>query len=153
MVPRVFPSPGDWLTCLLRRWAREGWIPNVVLPLDGGELSIDLDDGEMLVALIRTADCREILLTSERVLSEGRTLFKYGEIGYCHWIIEPGTTGSELSTLEIRRLKQDHFDRLIVVLDSGDKVVLERLGQVVFPLEKFFNSVITAVGPNAPTRG
>jgi hypothetical protein len=146
MVPRIFPTAADWLATLLRRWVRKGYTPNVTLAEDGTELAIGLEDGERVVALVRTADGREIILTSVRVVEHGRTVLRYGEVVRCHWITD------EPRPRDVRRLKQTHFDRLILDLENGGKVVLEQLGQAVFPLQRFFVSIISAVGPNTPTR-
>jgi hypothetical protein len=143
MVPRIFPTPADWLATLLRRWVRKGYALNVTLADDGIELAIGLEDGERVVALVQTADGRAIILTSERVVEQGRTVLRYGEVVRCDWITD------EPRPRDLRRLKQTHFDRLILELENGGKVVLVGLGQAVFPMQRFFNSMISAVGPNA----
>src|SRR5262245_55933856 len=99
MVPRVFPTAADWLATLLRRWVRKGYTPNVTWAEDGSELAIGLEDGERVVALVRTADGREIILTSERVVEHGRTVLRYGEVVRCHWMTD------EPRPRDVRRLK------------------------------------------------
>ncbi len=146
MVPRIFPTTADWLTSLLRRWVRKGYTPNVFLAEDGTLPSIGLGDGECVVALVQTTDGRELLLTGERLVEGGRTLLRYGEIAQCHHITD------RLGRGEKALLKQTHFDRLILDLGDGRKVALKQLGQAIFPLLRFFESVITAVGPSGPTR-
>ncbi len=40
-----------------------------------------------------------------------------------------------------RGLKRTHFHRIIVELTNGRQVTVERIGQAVFPLLRFFRSV------------
>ena len=130
MVPRIFPTAADWLATLLRRWVRKGYALNVTLAEDGIELAVGLEDGERVVALVQTADGRAIVLTSERVVEHGRTVLRYGEVVRCYWITD------KLRPRDLRRLKQTHFDRLILELENGAKVVLVGLGQAVFPMQR-----------------
>jgi hypothetical protein len=49
--------------------------------------------------------------------------------------------------MEHARLKRTHFHRLILELSDGQRVVVEHLGQAVFPLLRFLRSVIHESGP------
>ena len=145
MVPRVFSTPAEWLAALLRRYGKHGDTPNVYIAGEDGVPSAGQED-ERLVALIQTRDGRELVLTGERIIERGQSLIWYGDVVRCHWITDHN------DPKEKARLKQTHFDRLILETESGPKVILEELGPVVFPLIRFFDSIISAVGPNAPTR-
>ena len=146
MVPRVFSTLGDWLLSLLRRYDKNGHLPNVLLCRDRGEPTAGFEEGESPVALVRTGDGRELTLIGERLIERGHTLIRFGEVVRCRWITDQN------DALDKARLKQTHFDRLILELESGQKVVLEELGPAVFPLIRFFQPIISAVGPNAPMR-
>ena len=134
MVPRMF-STAEWLATLLRRWNRKGYTPNVALAEKGGEPPIRLEKDEWSIALIQTADGRKLFLTSDRIIEGDRTVIRYGEVIRCHWITD------HADAQEAARLKQTHCDRLVLDLRDGRKVVLDQLGQAVFPLLRFFQSI------------
>jgi hypothetical protein len=138
------PPTGSPRSCV--DGSEKGYALNVTLAEDGIELAIGLEGGERVVALVQSADGSAIILTSERVVEHGRTVLRYGEVVRCDRITD------EPRPRDLRRLKQTHFDRLILELENGGKVVLVGLGQAVFPMQRYFNSIISAVGPNAPTR-
>jgi transcription antitermination factor NusG len=54
--------------------------------------------------------------------------------------------------MEHARLKRTHFHRLILELSDGRRVVLEQLGQAVFPLLQFLGSVMQQSEPGRTRR-
>lgn len=133
MVPKAFTT-ATWLATLLRRWVRKGHSPNVSLAEDGAVVSAALEAGEKLIAVVRADNGRQFVLTDSRVVEGGETLFRYAEVTRCHWITD------HPDPIEAARLKRSHFDRLIVEV-SGRRVVIEQIGQAVFPLLRFLESV------------
>lgn len=138
MVPRMFTT-ASWLASLLRRSVAKGHSPNVALVEDGAKTTIQLEDGEQLIAVIQTADGREYVFSDRRAAESDVTLFRYDEIVRCHWITD------HPDPRESTRLKRTHFHRLILKLSDGRRVVLEQLGQAVFPLLRFFGSIVPAL--------
>src|SRR4051794_24177060 len=134
MVPRMF-STAEWLATLLRRWDRKGYTPNVALAEEGGVPPIRLEEAERSIALVQTADGRQLVLTSGRIVEGDRTVLRYGEVIRCHWITD------HADPWEAARLKRTHCHRLILELRDGRTVVLDQLGQAVFPLLRFFQSI------------
>ena len=88
MVPRVFSTLGDWLLSLLRRYDKNGHLPNVLLCRDRGEPTAGFEEGESPVALVRTGDGRELTLIGERLIERGHTLIRFGEVVRCRWITD-----------------------------------------------------------------
>jgi hypothetical protein len=134
MVPRMF-STAEWLATLLRRSVRKGDTPNVALAEDGGVPPIRLEEEERSIALVQTADGRQLVLTSDRIVECDRTVLRYSDVVRCRWITD------DADPREAARLKQTHWHRLILDLRDGRKVALEQLGQAVFPLLRFFESI------------
>ncbi|KAJ3047641.1 hypothetical protein HK102_012869 [Quaeritorhiza haematococci] len=135
MLPRLFPTSEEWLAALLRRDARKGFLPNVTLA-DTVELPTEgLAEGERPIALLKTDEGRELLLTGVRLMECGRTVFLYDEVVRCHWMTDQHPVD------DVRALKEAYWHRLILDLTRGRKVVLKELGQAAFPLLRFFDSI------------
>lgn len=134
MVPTAFTT-ATWLATLLRRSVRTGYSPNVSLAEDGGTVPVKLEAGEQPIAVVWADDGREFAFTGTRMVEGGETLFLYADVVRCHWITD------DPDRMEAARLKRTHFHRLIVELASGRRVVVEHIGQAVFPLLRFLRSV------------
>jgi hypothetical protein len=130
-------TTASWLAHLLRRWVRAGYGPNISLVEDGATVATPLNDGEQGIAIVHTADGREFVFTDCRVVERGRTVLRYSEVVCSHWITD------NPDTMVQARLKRTHWHRLVLGLAGGQQVTLEQLGQAVFPLLRFFGSVIT----------
>ena len=70
-----------------------------------------------------------LLLTDQRIIYNGAALFTWDDVRRCHWI--------HRDQAEAAKLKRTHFHRVIIELHDGNEVILDRLGQAVFPLLKF----------------
>jgi len=139
MVPTAFTT-ATWLSTLFRRSVRKGYAPNILLIEDGAALSTRLELGEEPIAVVRNDDGRAFEFTDARVVEDGVTLFRYAEVVRFHWITD------NPEPVEAARLKRMHFDRLIIELRGERRVVIERIGQAVFPLLRFLGSVTS--GPH-----
>lgn len=142
MVPRLFTIE-TWLAHLLGQWVRKGNAPKVALVEDGTALGIQLEREEKGIALVRTADGREYVFTSHRAIEDGATVFRYVEVVGCHWITD------HPDPMERARLKRTHSRRMILDLGNGRRIVMEQLGQAVFPLLRFIRSILPTSGVSA----
>ena len=126
MVPQMF-STAEWLDTLMRRCNRKGYGPNVTLAGEGEIPPTSLEESERSLALIQTADGRQLVLTSDRIVEGDRTVLRYGEVIRSHWITD------HPDPREAARLKQMHSHRLILDLTDGRKVVLDDWGRRFSP--------------------
>jgi hypothetical protein len=107
----------------------------VALVEDGAKVTSQLEVGEQAIALVKTTDGRDYVFTDRRAIEHDQTAFRYDEVIRCHWITD------HPDPMEHARLKRTHFHRLILELSDGQRVVIEYLGQAVFPLLRFLGSV------------
>jgi hypothetical protein len=113
------------------RWKFSQAMPDA-LNLTSLEITeIKLQPGEHAIAQIgQRSNNRPLLVTDTRIIQCGKTLFSYDDVLYCDWI----DRDREIAI----KLKGTHFSRLIIELKDGRQLVLEDLGQAVFPLLKLF---------------
>jgi hypothetical protein len=137
MVPTAFTT-ATWLSTLLRRWVRKGYGANIALAENGAISPTPLESGEEFIAVIRADDGRDFVLTDVRVVEAAETLFVYTAVVRCHWITD------DPNWKEAARLKRTHFHRLIVELADERRIVVERIGQAVFPLLRFLKSIASS---------
>jgi hypothetical protein len=125
----------NYLRWQLGRRAKD-YAPNVtMLPaLDAPE--IELQPGEQAIAAISLASGGPpLVVTDARLLRNGQTLVEYEDVRHCEWIARDTMN---LDAEAAQKMKLAHYDRLIFELNGGRDVMLEGLGQAVFPLLKFF---------------
>ena len=112
-------------------WVAEGYALNVTLVLPGERPSATLGAGETAIARIGLeAESSAILLTDRRLLRGDETLVRFDEVESCIWIDRDDVVAA--------RLKRSKFDRVILDLYDGREVVIDGLGQAVFPLLNFW---------------
>lgn len=120
----------DYLGWKLGRWAREH-APNILMLTDSAPGNIRLEPDETAIAQISLAASKSpILVTDIRLIRDGQTLLRYDDLRYCIWIDRDRKMKG--------KLKQTHFQRIILERHDGSELVLDGLGQAVFPLLKFF---------------
>ena len=125
-VPR---TNADYLRWKLGKWAKE-YAPNVTM-VEIGTVPTPLETEEHAVAYISVADgSPPLLVTDKRLLRDGRTVLRYEELEHCIWI--------DRDHEQKAKLKHSHFQRIILERRDGSELVLDGLGQAVFPLLKFF---------------
>lgn len=129
-------TPEKLLTTFVRRSIYRGHVSNAVLVEDGGVAPTAVEPGEQAIAIVYTTDFRRLVFTSHRVIEDDSTLFRYADLIRCHHITED----SDLS--EKGRLKRSYYDRLIFELVGEKRIVIEKLGQSVWPLLKFFTELL-----------
>jgi hypothetical protein len=100
------------------------------------ELPLDIPKvhGEVPLARVRTTDGRAIILTTVRVICENDQYVDYTHMVKCHWMSD----SKPQCIKEARRMKEEHFDRLILQRGDGSNLVVDHLDQAVFPLLRFF---------------
>jgi hypothetical protein len=126
-VPR---SDTDYLRWKLGRWAKE-FAPNIRMLDESFRADFRLDPSERAIAQISLASGGlSIIVTDLRLVQDGRTLLRYDELRYCIWIHREQAMKA--------KLKQSHFQRMILERTDNSELLLDGLGQAVFPLLKFF---------------
>ena len=73
-----------------------------------------------------------MVVTDVRFVREGDTLLRYDDLAHCIWI--------DRDYQWRVKHKHSHFQRMILERRDGSEVVLDGLGQAVFPLLTFFCS-------------
>ncbi len=96
-------------------------------------LAVPKIQGEVPLARVRTTDGRGIIFTTVRVICGTEQFLDYKDILDCRWMSD--SFSKDLK--EIRRMKEEHFDRLILKRGDGSTLVLDHLDQAVFPLLRF----------------
>lgn len=150
MVPRMFSTSG-WLTTLLWRYAREGHAPNILLAKDVGKFpgGVFLND-ERMVAVVRTHDDRELVLTSRRILEHGQTVIGFDEVARCHHMTDHLDQIDSRHPRAFSRFKLSHYQRLLLDTTGGRRIVLDHLGPAVYPLLRFFRSIANEQAETEP---
>ncbi|QOV90161.1 hypothetical protein [Humisphaera borealis] len=121
----------NYLRWKFGHWVVKGYTPNVTLVAPGQDAGIALEPGESpiaWVALVAASD--PLLLTDVRLIQSGQALVRFDDVAACIWIDRDDETAAKLKT--------EKFHRLILELREGREVVIEGLGQAVFPLLNFF---------------
>jgi hypothetical protein len=128
----------NYLRWQLGRAVKKKHAPNVTMLQADDASAADLEPGERAVALIALGSGGPpLVVTDARLVESGQTLLRYDDLRHCHWIIRDHKKRN-LDTEAARELKRRHFQRLVLDLRDGREVVLDGLGQAVFPLLKFF---------------
>ena len=123
-------SNENYLRWQLGRWARD-YAPNITMLESEGAPVVQLQPGEHAIGLIALAsETPPLLVTDLRLMQAERTLFRHTEVRQCHWIDRDREAAA--------KMKHSHFQRLVFDLDGGREIVLNGLGQAVFPLLKFY---------------
>lgn len=127
---RMARTNADYLRWKLGRWAR-GHAPNILMFEGNPPTDIRLEPNETAIAQISLASGESpIVVTDIRLIRDGQSLLRYDELRYCIWIDRD---------LKMKgKLKQTHFQRIILERHDTSELVLDGLGQAVFPLLKFF---------------
>lgn len=124
-------SIDNYLRWKLGQYAKGRHAPNVTLIASDQETPITLEPGESAVAHIKLEMEQEpIVLTDRRFVQEARTIARFEDVASCIWIDKDRDVAAKLKATE--------FDRIILGLHDGSEIVLEGLGQAVFPLLKLF---------------
>jgi uncharacterized protein YodC (DUF2158 family) len=120
----------NYLRWQLGRWARD-YAPNVKMLEVEGPPDVQLPAGEHAIALVGLASgAPPLVVTDTRLMQADQTLLRHGSVRHCHWIDRDGEAAATM--------KHSHSQRLILGLEDGREVVLDGLGQAVFPLLKFY---------------
>ena len=120
----------DYLRWKLGKWARE-YAPNVTMFADDSTLPFQLESDEKAIAEVSVASGdAPIEVTDKRLVRAGETLLCYDELAHCIWIDRD-------HEMKVKN-KHSHFQRMILERRDGSEIVLDGLGQAVFPLLKFF---------------
>ena len=100
------------------------------------ELPLDIPNvqGEVPLARVRTTDGRAVIFTTVREICENDQYVDYSDMVKCHWMSDSKPRDIKAA----RRMKEEHFDRLILQRGDGSTLVVEHLDQAVFPLLRFF---------------
>ncbi len=109
--------------------------PNIRMLAENSPISIPLDSNETAVAEISLASGGSpIIATDLRLMRDGTTLLRYDELEHCIWI----DRDREMQV----KLKVSHYHKIILERKDGSELVLDGLGQAVFPLLTFFRLVL-----------
>ena len=112
-------------------WVAKGYTPNVTLIALREDASVTLEMSESAIACIALdAGSEPLVLTDLRLVQGDKTLVQFDDVAACVWIDKDHETAA--------RLKTEKFHRVILELRGGGEVVIEGLGQAVFPLLNFF---------------
>ena len=123
-------SNADYLRWKLGKWARD-YAPNIRMLAEGSSVLAPVESGEALIAEISLASGGlPIVITDQRLTRDGATLIRYSELEHCIWIDRD-------REVKVKQ-KASHFHRIILERSDGSELVLEGLGQGVFPLLEFF---------------
>ena len=121
----------NYLRWKFGHWVAKGYTPNVTLFSAGDVAGVAMEPGESPIACIALNSGSEpLLLTDVRLIQGGETLVRFGDVAASIWIDRDSKTAA--------RLKTEKFHRVILELRDGSEVVIEGLGQAVFPLLNFF---------------
>jgi len=94
-------------------------------------IAIPVESSESAIAEISlTPAGLPITVTDLRLIRDGETLVRYEDLQHCIWIDRDRETKL--------KLKVTHFQRIILERKDGSELILDGLGQAVFPLLKFF---------------
>jgi len=125
-------SNENYLRWQFGRWVGRGWTPNVTLIATDADPMVVLDPGEVAIAHVALDnDAEPLLITDRRLIREGKTLVRFGDVVGCIWI--------DKNTVTRLTLDKKKFDQMILELHDGNEVVIKGLGQAVFPLMSFFH--------------
>ena len=112
-------------------WVAKGYVPNVNLVSPGEDVGVELEPGESAIARIALdAELATLLLTDARFVQRAKTLVRFVDVAACIWIDRDATVAA--------KLKREKFHRIILELRDGREIVIDGLGQAVFPLLNFF---------------
>jgi hypothetical protein len=138
----VSRTNADYLRWKLGKWARE-YAPNIKVVPEGSQVSVPLESNEHAIAEISLASSASPIVVSDtRLVREGETLLRYDQVEHCIWI----DRDREMKGM----LKHSHFQRMILERSDGSELILDGLGQAVFPLLQFF---WFKLGRGEPTAG
>jgi hypothetical protein len=113
------------------RWAANGWARNVTLIAANADSGACLEPMEAAIARIKLPPpSQALLLTDQRLILDSTTLVRHTNVTACFWIDRKKVSGNQL--------KREKYHRIILEICHDREVVLEGLGQAVFPLLKFF---------------
>ncbi len=119
----------NYLRWKFGRWVAKGYTPNVTLTAAGDDVGIGLEPGESAIARIALDhESEPLLLTDLRLVQGSQTLVRFDDVVACIWIDRDNKA----------RQKALKFGRVIIELRDGSEVIIEGLGQAVFPLLNFF---------------
>ena len=92
-----------------------------------------LEPGEVAIARIQPdAPGPPFLVTDRRIFQQPTVSVGYADVKHCVWIDRnPQSKGMQKAT---------HYGRMVLETADGREVVLEGLGQAVFPLLSFFHN-------------
>ena len=127
----------NYLRWQLGRWARQN-APTITV-LDPQDRSIALQPAETVIARISLdAPGSPLIVTDQRLVLSPDVSVWYADVEHCVWIDrDPDSKGMR---------KQTHFGRMVLEMAGGKEVVLEGLGQAVFPLLSFFHKKLHRYG-------
>jgi hypothetical protein len=121
----------NYLRWKFSHWVAKGYTPNVTLIAPSHGAGVALEVGESAIARIaRDSGSEPLLLTDLRLFRGDKTLVRFDDVAACIWIDRDDETAA--------RLKTEKFHRIILELRDGSEIVIEGLGQAVFPLLNFF---------------
>ena len=120
----------DYLRWKLGKSSRKH-APNIRMLAEESPIAIPLESSESAIAEISlTPAGSPITVTDLRLIRDGETLVRYEDLQHCIWIDRDRETKL--------KLKVTHFQRIILERKDGSELILDGLGQAVFPLLKFF---------------
>lgn len=128
-------SNANYLRWKFGLWIDRGWTPNVSLLSPQDAEYAALKPGESAIATIRMDHAeRPLVLTDARIIHADQTLVGFEDVAKCIWIDRDPAVAA--------KLKKSKFDRVILERLDGTEVVIEGIGQAVFPLMSFFRNKV-----------
>lgn len=92
---------------------------------------LTLEPGERPIASVQLASRdAPLVVTDRRLVQAGETLVRHADVRHCYWIDPVREVAA--------KLKHSHFQRLIFEQKGRCELVVDGLGQAVFPLLKFY---------------
>lgn len=126
----VSRANAEYLQCQLGKWSREH-APNIKMLVEQSPIAIPLESNESAIAEISLGSGGSpIIVTDLQLMRDGETLLRYDELQHCIWIDRD-------RKMQVK-LKVSHYQRLILERKDGSELILDGLGQTVFPLLRFF---------------